>query len=567
MRVELVHPLGLVTRRSTDGGHPLARADFGKSFDFGDTCFVPHISISVGTPRFGKTEDAIQEGRESAAANNCAQVYFSPQPFDQGRKAGMYLYADGHGDRIVFDSLMLTDRVLSLDCCCKSTAADPATAILEDKINGSALMEQIFRVRNQRPEDHVQNREGAELAYAAWAAQARAMNPSWMIGAVNPFDERHNAIVQHCKVWETRQKIASIPKNWQLVRREFGGTIRILDQTIGHPVITMREGQNCFALKAALRNKCILIFEGCPDRLAVRTYFGAMRIRINQCIREHFAEMGEMLPVEVREDECSNYDSIGDYESRNGLETIKMGYSGRYVSHDGFFTDEQTTKRVWQGATRLKFFHCSDDSIAEFCAEKALARLYSPEAVGWVERRKRQVHDGFDEIPSWDTSDSIGKSGSGDDERITTTTSTRQGNRMVGRYREEIDEIPHMLDRNGQLAMIVKKLTNPNVMLPGVHLNIGQTISFKRSRKLEDPCGIPKIAEDGFNEFLRNLKQKDIYQDAKVGLIMGNGSMLSSNGSAKTLPPSEKSSAQERSPLSRLRDARSNGSSKTNGSK
>lgn len=504
---------------------------------------------SFGTTQMGKSTGIVPNTVATADMGDTAIVALTPQAKDIGDKTVGHLDAAGHTHRIRFDCLDASDYVLKLNLLRTDSHDELIQRELIRELFRGAFEDLITRAREIDIVSSPLIREWIENAISLVLNQPEPVPVSWTIYALQPGHPNFELLVNNCIDREVQWKFLALPKSWSAIRRELGPALRLLEQTVGSPILRIRESFDDW-LPAFLHNHGILIIEGgMVSEHGVRTVLSLIIIRIIQIVWEHFNRTGRKLNVLLIVDEFANHNLIAKTELSLGLnQCLKAGLRFHLISQ-GLPENEHIRDGIFHALHRLEVYRCSSYQIASFLAKELFTPILDPMKVHHVETRWRQVHDGYDRVEV--TSENSGSSVRDD---ITTLTSGKSiSYRDRPRYAQVAEELTHYLSLNDQQLLGAATLMN-------LHKRESVVRDFYGVRReyvpdVEEPWIFESITREQIRKARAWMRTLPEFKKAALPRIQNfgaNETQRSLPSSETTRQPSRRSSKRGLSPLVRL---------------
>ncbi len=506
--------------------------ELGRLRPCADEVFLQSLLV-LGAPRSGKlwgTRQTFVRWHDTGAG---AFVGEFPHPRENGPLVANEAAAEGHGNRIDFDSLDDPNHCLPCLAFPRSRHPDPYVRAMENADYRDNLIEQLGRNRREPIE---QQTTVIELAtHAIELCQSAAIENvtfEHLLAVGKLWHPKFHELLDNQPNQELVEYWNSIPKQGAVVRKDLAALWRLIEQKFGDPRILTRQ-ISVDVLAEKLRTRRICIFEGGRSRRATRAFLGLVSMSVKQAVRDHYAMTGEKLPVLEVGDEVQSQ-GFTEFETHALREMPKMGLHSIYISHSPrLMRDPWDNAECLQNFFGVVVYRCGDWHTALECAYLAAGKAFDPYLEHSRHVRTIQRHAGFDVEKTITVTKSRGKSGEND----TKNETEAHGQRLIPRFAFDQEHVIKYFTLDDQPKIIATRLMELGqrqrlACLPGY-------VGWETVSELEEPWIFPEIGKQRFADLLHEIHHRGEYRKPSLPAPV---EMPSSPSSASTQGRSTKSS-------------------------
>jgi hypothetical protein len=502
-------------------------------------------TVLIGGPGSGKTANAEKMVCDENDIGERAKLVESPHEHDLGENCVSQLQASGHGHRVFVDRLSQAIAVLMICLLPRPNILDPVLRAMQIERIANGFSELLARTRKLEIIQSPLIREWLYNAVLLILFQARWRPARDLLYAFKPGHPTFDELVRDCTDSETQYKFSQLPKNWMTLRRELAPAERLAWAKLGSPIVQMRDSEHS-PLYDLIRRRSIIVIEGdMRNPLASSLLMSSIRMQAVECCFGHFANTGDPLPLDIYADEAFNSDLISSPEIYVDMaQGRKVGITNNVTISQGLNIDPLLLDDFMQMKQCKKVFRCDSAVIAERMAREVFSRALDFDRIGWTEEKRRQVHDGFDQVDFVTHGMSEGHSGHND----TLSEMISAGTRDRPRYREEVNVVGHRISMRDQMQQWIGQVMNLPVGTCWVSDEHG--VRMENLGPREEPWIFPEVTRANTNAFYESMALRPEFTVPSFG---ENATMPLLPSSTKAQRPSGKSAERAVSPIERLR--------------
>ena len=369
---------------------------------------------------------------------------------------------------VVYDDLARTDKVLHWPFLEPSQRTGIEGA-KENDGRGRAFADILCRRRGLDISKTPLIEEWAIAAIKLWMYQRKPRPLPDIVYAFKPRHPKFMKLVEHCERREIANKFHDLFRSSRVspirVRGEVGAAERLFEATLHAPGFMIR-CDGGFDYKAILDADGKIIIGGDREnRNATRVVMSA----IIQLVIGYVRRGGK--PVRIVVDEANNYELIGQPELDSLAEDSKAGLSWDILVQSLDFDSAMITDRVLTNCDRHEWFRCSSESAKQAAFDVGVPTA-DPYKVHHVDKKTKQLHDGYDWAEKRSTSTQTGKSTSDpnlvelfENRRTQSRTGFTSGTseQALGRFRTIEEETVHYENLKDQILLRQQKIMTQNV--------------------------------------------------------------------------------------------------------
>lgn len=363
-------------------------------------------SLVVGATGSGKSEGELVDLVRLADRRDCAVVLLDGHGPLAFAAAGHWA-ARGHEPRIVYEPLDATDRVLGWGVLPHGSFADPARQRLEDAEAREELAQCFMSQRNLVTlNDRGYTKEWLDAALSLCLSQPEPMPLPSLLAAFRVGSPEYERLLRSCGDPRTVAKF----RDAETIRRRnpvqyevfTGPARRLLELTCGSEVVRLRSRPGPFNWPAALRDRCLVAFDGggIRSRELKRTLFLLVTLDVLHAVRRHFAEARAPLPVVLVLEEAGALGLATPFVQLALQELRKAGVAVHLISQSSLdFGDPAFFQSLLGNAPRQVWYQCLSPTDQELGAKALTNATFDPDRVHFT--RVRSVPEGKSLSPPW----------------------------------------------------------------------------------------------------------------------------------------------------------------------
>ena len=395
--------------------------------------------LIVGSTGSGKSEGEMVDLVRLADRRAAAVVVLDGHGPLAFRTAGHWI-ARGHGDRVVYEELHRTDRVLCWNMLPHSPAADPARRRLDDAEARDELAQCFLVQRNLATlNDRPLTKEWLEAAITLCLAQPAAEPLTSLPAAFRVGSAEYERLLRDCGSVETAARFRDLER---LRRRnevqydiQIGAARRLLDLVCGSEVVRLRSRPGPFDWLEALRERRLVVFDGggIRSREIKRTVFLLASMQVIQGVRRHFAETQTPLPVVLVLEEAGALGLLTPFVLSALQELRKAGLAIHLLTQSCLdFGDRAVFESVLANTPSLAWYRSLSPADQELGATVLANTTFDAHEIHFT--RTRQVRDGTERVATESRGEAHDPHGG------PARHDSRSGTTFLTRYREETEE-------------------------------------------------------------------------------------------------------------------------------
>lgn len=397
--------------------------------------------LVVGSTGSGKSEGELVELVRLADREDHAVVLLDGHGPLALHTAGRWI-ARGHMDRLVYEPLHATDRVLCWDMLPRSTAERAEDRRIADTETLDELVQCFLAPRNiVSLADKPWTKEWLEAAIALCLSQPTAeplaalLHP-FQIGT-DGYEQLLRGSDQPALVQKFRDLERLRRKNEVQYEILTGASRRMLETVCASEVVRLRSRPGSFDWLDALRTRRLIAFDGggIRSREIKRTLFLLTTMQVIQAVRRHFAKHQEPLKVALVLEEAGALGLVSPFVVFAEQELRKAGLALHVITQSsldfgtGPLFESLLSHTPWQA-----WYQCLAPADQEIGAAALANATFDAHAVHFT--RTRMVHDGVETVESSSHGESLDPH-SGEALRW----DRRHGTAFVPRYRHQAEHV------------------------------------------------------------------------------------------------------------------------------
>lgn len=345
----------------------------------------------VGSTGSGKSEGELSDLLRLAGRRDCAVVLLDGHGPLAFRAAGHWA-ARGHEDRLVYEPLHTTDRVLCWSMLPSSVSTTESGRRLDDSETRDEVSQCFLAQRNLASlNDRPWTKEWLDAAIALTLSQPEpppltALRHAFRVGA-----PEYEEMLQRSDRPEVVAKFRSLerigPTQYE---RLTGASRRLLELVCDSEAVRLRCRSGPFDWMEALRDRRLVAFDGGGLRSVEvkRTLFLLATLQVIHAVRRHFAEMQRPLPVVLVLEEAGAFDLVSPFVVSALQELRKAGLALHILTQSKLdFGDHLQFERVLANVPWQAWYQCLAPADQELGAKALTNAAFDPYAVHFTRRR------------------------------------------------------------------------------------------------------------------------------------------------------------------------------------
>jgi hypothetical protein len=350
--------------------------------------------VVVGSTGSGKSEGELLDLARLAERRDYAVVLLDGHGPLAFRAAGHWLDR-GHGQRLVYDPLDATDRVLCWPMLARATAGTPSDRRIEDAQTRDEVAQSFLAQRNVATiADRPWTREWLEAAIDLCLSQPETCPLPALLDALRPGSPECDRLLRQSDRPELVERFRGLER---LRRRSevqceaiVGAARRLVEPVCGSEVVRLRSRPGPFDWPAALRARSLVVFDGGGIRSTEvkRTLFLLASMQVIHAVRRHFAPRQEPLPVVLVLEEAGATGLVTPFVLLALKELRKAGLAIHLVTQSSLDFGDAATFELILSSTPWQAWYQSLAPADQEVGARALANAtFDPLAVHFVRSR------------------------------------------------------------------------------------------------------------------------------------------------------------------------------------
>ena len=347
--------------------------------------------VIVGSTGSGKSEGELHDLLRLARRRDCAVVLLDGHGPLAFRAAGHWA-ARGHEDRLVYEPLRVTDRVLCWSMLPRSTSATATERRLDASETRDEVSQCFLAPRNLATlTDRPWTKEWLDAAIALALSQPESQPLSSLQNAFRVRSPEYEALLQHSDRPELVAKFRAAerlrPSQYEQLT---GASRRMLELVCDSEVVRLRCRSGQFDWLEALRARRLVAFDGGGLRSVEvkRTLFLLATMQVIHAVRRHFAMFQRPLPVVLVLEEAGAFDLATPFVLSALQELRKAGLAIHLLTQSSLdFGDHTQFERILANVPWQAWYQCLAPSDQELGAKALTNAAFDTYAVHFHRRR------------------------------------------------------------------------------------------------------------------------------------------------------------------------------------
>jgi hypothetical protein len=356
-------------------------------------------SLTVGSTGSGKSEGELVDLVRLAGRRDYAVVLLDGHGPLALRAAGHWA-ARGHEDRLVYEPLEATERVLCWHMLPRSTASGVSQRLIEDAETREEVAQCFLAQRNlDTLTDRPWTKEWLEAAISLCLAQPGPEPLGSLTHAFDVGSADYERLLGSCTDEGLVAKFRAMErlkrKNEVQYEIQTGPGRRLVDLVCGSEVVRLRSRPGPFDWLAALRQRKLVAFSGGGLRTKEikRALFLLVSLQVIQGVRRHFAETQKPLPVVLVLEEAGALSLVTPFVLAALQELRKAGLAVHLITQSSVdFGDRDLFQAILTNTPTQAWYQCLSPADQELGARALANATFSPLAVHYA--RPRVLPDG-----------------------------------------------------------------------------------------------------------------------------------------------------------------------------
>lgn len=353
--------------------------------------------LIVGSTGSGKSEGELVDLVRLAGRRDTAVVLLDPHGPLALRTAGHWA-ARGHGDRLVYEPLIVTDRVLAWDMLSRSTADEPSLRRIEDAETRDDVVQCFLAERNL---DTLTNRpwtkEWLEAAIDLCLSQHGSEPLGSLLSAFRIGSSEYERLLRNADRQDIVRKFREMEslrrKNVVQYELQTGPARRLLELICDSEIVRLRSRPGPFNWQEALQDRRLIIFDGggIRSREIKRTVFLLASMEVIHAVRLHFAKGQSSLSVVLVLEEAGATGLVTPFVSAALQELRKAGLSIHIITQSAVdFGDRDLFQSLLANTPWQCWYQCLSAADQELGAKVLANAAFDPLAVHFTRTRHEQ---------------------------------------------------------------------------------------------------------------------------------------------------------------------------------
>ena len=414
--------------------------------------------------------------------------------------------ARGHQQRLIYEPLDATDRVLCWEMLPRSIATDPLRRLLDDAETREDVAQCFYTQRNLATlNDRPLTREWLEAAIALGQAQPQAEPLPSLLAAFRVGSTEYERLLGAC---DDAGVVAKFRELERLRRRnavqyeiQTGASRRLLELVCSSEVVRQRSRPGTFDWSEALSQRKLIAFDGggLRSKELKRTMFLLVSLAVTNAVRRHFAQTQQPLPVVLVLEEAGALGLVAPFVLAALQELRKAGLAIHLITQSSLdFADPAAFEALLANTPCQAFYQCLSPADQDIGARVFANATFDPLGVHFT--RTRTAHAGVERVATESRGESFDAYGRH------TGRDRRSGTALVPRS-HEVQE-PHYQPPNLQEQLYRTRLATLGVGERLVRDRRG--VRRERVKRLRPPRGQGRF-EERTREVIARVRLQPIY--------------------------------------------------------
>lgn len=350
--------------------------------------------LVVGSTGSGKSEGELVDLARLAERGDHAVVLLDGHGPLAFRAAGHWIDR-GHEERLVYEPLDATDRVLCWPMLARATAGTPSDRRIEDAQVRDEVAQSFLAQRNIGTlSDRPWTREWLEAAIDLCLSQPEARPLPALLDALRTGSPECERLLRRSDRPELVEKFRGLERLRRRSEVQYeaiaGAARRLVEPVCDSEVVRLRSRPGPFDWPAALRRRSLVVFDGGRIRSTEvkRTLFLLASMQVIHAVRRHFAPRQEPLPVVLVLEEAGATGLVTPFVLLALKELRKAGLAIHLVTQSSLdFGDAATFELILSNTPWQAWYQSLAPADQEVGARALANATFDPLAVHFVRNR------------------------------------------------------------------------------------------------------------------------------------------------------------------------------------
>lgn len=361
--------------------------------------------LIIGSTGSGKSEGELVELVRLADRRDHAVVLLDGHGPLAFNTAGHW-FARGHAERLIYEPLRATDRVLCWDMLPRSGASSLSDRRLEDAETRDEVAQCFLAQRNLASlVDRPATKEWLDAAITLCLSQPEPEPLPSLLSAFRVGSSEYERLLLHSDNAPVVAKFREVERVWRRNPVQYevqtGASRRLLELVCDSEVVRLRSRPGLFDWLGALQTKNLIAVDGggIRSREIRRTLFLLMSLQVIQAIRRHFSRTQRPLPVVLVLEEAGALGLVTPFILSALQELRKAGLALHIITQSSLdFGDPAVFHSVLANTPWQAWYQVLSPADQELGAKVFTNTTFDPLALHFT--RTRQLHDGLQSIPT-----------------------------------------------------------------------------------------------------------------------------------------------------------------------